>query len=259
MKNLNKLNIPNLRANKSLLNIISKNITAKDIKVNSISTETHIAHDPTFNTKEQANFDKEFKTTHSSEKFLGKIKIWGKAPFDLGLFDTNKDTELGRYAWNTNGGYINSISRILYRSKVFQNRAILRFFMKRFDHRYTMEINKAEEPPKLTSNSIFIYKDSTNSTINRRGLERIFVFMLLTQAWNLPSAMMYLFLAFYFNLLQKNVTLARSMVKRLDLLPESEQLHIMKVGLFGFPRSELVNIKDLVKIEKEDDLSCKIG
>lgn len=259
MKTFNRVKFLNLRKNKSFLTILSKNITSRDIKINNISTDTHIAHDPTFNPKEQANFDKEFKPTHPSDIFLEKIKIWGKAPSNLGLIDTNKDTELGRYAWNSNGGYVNSLSNILFRSKVFQNRTVMRFFMKRFDHRFTMEVNKAEEPPKISSNSVFIYRDPTNSTANRRGLERLFVFMLITQAWNLPSALMYLYLAFYFNLLQKNLTLSRCMVKRMDLLPESEQLHVMKIGLFGFPRSELVDIKDLVKIEKEDDLSCKIN
>ena len=39
----------------------------------------------------------------------------------------------------------------------------------------------------------------------------------------------------------------------MDLIPETEQIHILKIGLFGFPRSVLVNIKDLVKIDKEED------
>jgi len=258
MKTFNRTKLVFSRKNNSLINILSKKITAKDIKINSVSIDTHIAHDPTFNPKEQANFDKEFRPTHPTDIKLEKIKVWGKAPVNLGLIDTDKDTELGKYSWNSNGGYINSLSKILYRSKVFQNRAVLRFFMRRFDHRFTMEVNKSEEPPKISPNSVFLYKDPTNATLNRRGMERIFVFMLLSQAWNLPSAIMYLFLAFYFQLLQKNVSLSKCMVKRLDLLPESEQLHVMKVGMFGFPRSELVNIKDLVKIEKEDDLSCKI-
>ena len=131
--------------------------------------------------------------------------------------------------------------------------------MKTFDHRFAMEINKAEEPPKLTTNSIFLYKDSTNATLTRRGMERLIIFAVLTQAFNIPTAVMYLFVAFYFNLLQKNLTLSKVMVKRLDLLPESEQIHLMKIGLFGFPRSELMSIKDLVKVEKEDDLSCKFN
>jgi len=258
MKTINQAKLAFSKKNNALLQTVFKKISAKDIKINNISIETHVAHDPTFNPKEQANFDKEYKATHPTDIKLEKFRLWGKAPLNLGLIDTNKDTELGRYAWNSNGGYINSIAKVLYRSKVFQSRAVMRFFMRRFDHRFTMEVNKAEEPPKISTNSVFIYKDPTNTTMTRRGMERVFVFMLISQAWNLPSAVMYLFLAFYFQLLQKNVSLTRCMVKRLDLIPETEQLHVMKIGLFGFPRSDLVNIKDLIKIDKEEDLSCNL-
>lgn len=34
----------------------------------------------------------------------------------------------------------------------------------------------------------------------------------------------------------------------MDLIPETEQIHFIKVGMFGLPRSVLVNIKDLQKI-----------
>ena len=43
------------------------------------------------------------------------------------------------------------------------------------------------------------------------------------------------------------------MAFRMDLLPEREQLHIIKIGPFGFQRSILVNIKDLEKIHFEED------
>ena len=39
----------------------------------------------------------------------------------------------------------------------------------------------------------------------------------------------------------------------MDLLPETEQLHIIKIGTFGFPRSVLSNVKDLIKIEVDED------
>ena len=45
------------------------------------------------------------------------------------------------------------------------------------------------------------------------------------------------------------------MVVRMDLIPETEQIHFIKVGLFGFPRSCLVNIKDLEKIPFIHDLT----
>ena len=47
------------------------------------------------------------------------------------------------------------------------------------------------------------------------------------------------------------------MVFRMDLLPETEQIHILKIGMFGLPRSIVVNISDLVKITKEQDTRSK--
>lgn len=43
------------------------------------------------------------------------------------------------------------------------------------------------------------------------------------------------------------------MVFRMDLIPETEQIHFLKIGLFGLPKSIVVNISDLVKINKEND------
>lgn len=39
----------------------------------------------------------------------------------------------------------------------------------------------------------------------------------------------------------------------MDLLPETEQIHFLKIGLYGLPKSVVVNISDLVKITKEQD------
>lgn len=39
----------------------------------------------------------------------------------------------------------------------------------------------------------------------------------------------------------------------MDLIPETEQIHFIKVGQFGFQRSILVNISDLEKIDFEQD------
>ena len=258
MKNFIKTINKNTKSNNSFIKTINKNITAKDVKINNTSTSYDFAHDPTFHPEEKENFRKEYINTHPSDIKLEKFKIWGKAPYELGLFDENRDPEIKRFAWNSNG-FINPISKILYRSKILQSEKILRFFMKNFNHRFAMDINKAEEPPKLTTNSIFLYKDSTNTTLTRRGMERLVLFMVLVQAFNLPAALFYIYIAWYLNLLQKNVTLSRIMVKRMDLLPENEQIHLMKIGLFGFPRSELMNISDLIKVEKEEELSCNFN
>ena len=43
-------------------------------------------------------------------------------------------------------------------------------------------------------------------------------------------------------------------VFRMDLLPETEQLHFVKIGIFGFPRSVIANVKDVVKIDMDEDV-----
>jgi hypothetical protein len=40
----------------------------------------------------------------------------------------------------------------------------------------------------------------------------------------------------------------------MDLLPETEQIHFMKVGIFGFPRSVVSHIKDIEKIDMDEDV-----
>ena len=42
----------------------------------------------------------------------------------------------------------------------------------------------------------------------------------------------------------------------MDLLPETEQIHFLKIVMFGLPRSIVVNVSDLVKIPKEQDNLC---
>ena len=125
--------------------------------------------------------------------------------------------------------------------------------MNRFDHRHTMELNKAEEQPKITPNSVFLFRDNSNTIQNRRIAERLAVLLVISQAWNVPTALCYFGIAYVLHIYQKTYASSLSMVKRMDLIPETEQIHILKIGLFGFPRSVLVNIKDLVKIDKEED------
>jgi hypothetical protein len=125
--------------------------------------------------------------------------------------------------------------------------------MNRFDHRHTIDINKAEEQPRITPNSVFLFRDNSNSIQNRRIAERLAVLLVISQAWNVPTALCYFGVAYALHVYQKTYASSLSMVKRMDLIPETEQIHVLKIGLFGFPRSVLVNIKDLVKINKEQD------
>ncbi len=75
----------------------------------------------------------------------------------------------------------------------------MNLFIRFFEHRYAMDINKAEEQPRIATNSIFLYRDPSNYYIQRRSAERYLVFMIFVQAWNFPTALMYMFVAYYFN------------------------------------------------------------
>lgn len=238
----------------SLQKTALKLISNKDISMNEPDINFKLKYDPL---KDPKKYKKEFLMTHSFEKFTTKFSSWFTAPYYIRMWDTDKDTELGKYQWNCNGSYPNRLANILFRSESLQTKGIMKYFTKRYDTRATLELNKAEEPPKITTNSVFLYKDPSNYLINRRSAERLAVFLLLSQAWTAPAALMYLFLAYYFNLYQKSVSSSMCMVVRMDLLPATEQLHITKIGIFGFPKSVLVNVKDLIKIEKEEDHLCK--
>jgi hypothetical protein len=247
-----KLHSISSRTFKTLHNKHIKFITTSDIIKDNPELSSKLKYDPI---KEPEKFEKEFGLHHWLYKYTEGIKLWFMAPFDFKIWNTDKDTELNRYSWNVNA-YPNSLSNILMRNKFLQTSYVANYFMRLFDHRSAMEVNKAEEPPKINSNSVFLYKDTTNTVINRRSVERFTVFMMLTMAWNVPSLIMYGFLACYFQLLQKNYFTSVRMVLRMDLLPETEQLHVVKCGAFGLPYSVLINIKDLVKIDKEEDLLC---
>jgi hypothetical protein len=249
-----QLNSISFRGIKTLYNNSIRSITTSDIIRDNKEISQKEKYDPL---KEPEKFEKEFTPKHWLYKYTEGIKLWFMAPFHFKIWHTDKDTELGRYAFNCNA-YANNLSNILLRNKFLQRSSVMNFFILQFDHRFAMDVNKAEEPPKITTNSVFLYKDTTNSVINRRSVERFSVFMMLTMAWNIPSLIMYGFLACYFQLLQKNYFTSVRMVLRMDLIPETEQLHVIKCGAFGIPYSVLINVRDLVKIEKEEDLLCKI-
>lgn len=249
---LNKLRRTSV-CNQQFLKNTFRYITTKDINANEPDIKYSLKYDPI---KQPEQYSKEYLPTHWLAKYTSRLAGWVTIPYVIRIFDTDKDTELGKYKWNCNGGFPNRLANILYRSESLQTRAVMRYFVKRYEHRHTLELNKAEEHPKITPNSVYLYRDPSNSIVNKRSAERFTVILLLTQAWTIPAAIMYMFLAYYFNLFQKTIATSWSLVTRMDLLPETEQLHVVKIGMFGFPRSVLVNVKDLIKIEKEEDHVC---
>lgn len=235
------------------INTPVRNISREDVIKRNPEIDLKLKYD--INKNPEA-FKKEYLLTHWLSKYTSAAQLWYQAPFRLRIWSTDKDTELGRFSWNSNGALNNTLAKIFSRNEKLQTKEMIEFFINNFDHRQTIDMCRAEEPPKVTPNSVFLYKDTTNSVVNRRGTERFALFMVLTMAWNFSTLFMYGFIAWYFQLLSKNLAVAQNLVVRMDLIPETEQLHIVKIGLWGFPRSIIVNIKDLVKIEKEEDTIC---
>jgi hypothetical protein len=238
---------------KKLFNLTHRSITRSDLFQSNPQEDIHLKYDPIKNPKNQKKFEKEFTHGHWLNKWTRKVSDFFYAPFEMKYLEIDKDTELGKYQWNSNGAYQNRLSNILYRSEVLQNRYVMRFFMRFFEHRHALEMNRAEAPPQISPNSVFLYRDSSNSIVNRRAAERFGFFLLLTMAFNVPTALMYIYIAYYFHVLQKNYYTSQAMVYRMDLLPETEQLHVLKIGGMGFTYSELINIKDLIKIERDEE------
>jgi hypothetical protein len=91
-----------------------KNIHFTDNKVD-MHVKNDFLKDPT-----PENFDKFKKDqfpTHWINDYLPKFGKFITTGDALKVFDTEKDSELGRFKWNSNGCYPNRLSNILYRSK----------------------------------------------------------------------------------------------------------------------------------------------
>ena len=252
-----------LKVNIAALRKLNKRTTLFLNTHKGISTKDIIDKAPIYNIKAKYNyakepekFEKEYMNTHWLAKYTDKIILWFKAPFNLKIWNTDKDPELGRFTWNTNA-YKNNLSNILYRNEKLQSRQLMNFMVKNFDHRFALSVNKAEEPPRITTNSVFLYRDSTYAVVNRRSVERFALLMVLSMAWNPSTLVMYTFLGMYFQILNRNYFASLCTVFRMDLLPETEQIHVTKIGPMGFPYSVIVNVKDLVKIDKDEDHLCK--
>jgi hypothetical protein len=140
-----------------------KNIQSKDVLERNTVFNVKGKFDPS---KNPAEFQKEFGNTHWLAVYLDKVWLWYRAPFRLRIWNTDKDTELGRFSWDTNA-YSNSLSNILYRNEKLQSRSLMNFMVNRLDHRSSLEVNKAEEPPKISPNSVFLYRDSSYKIVNK--------------------------------------------------------------------------------------------
>lgn len=245
-----KFNLKSVR--KLLFKNPTKYISTTEINKQNKHFKNSLKYDPNTQPEE---FEKEYLEHHWLSKLKNKVLSVLHIGFITRFFQHDKDAEIGRYSWRSSG-YRNTLANILYRSESLQKRSLMRLYINRFEHRYAIEVNKAEEPPKISPNSVFLYKDPHNRIINKRAFERYSVFLLLSLAWNMPTFLMYALMAFHVQLIQKVLATSVSMVIRMDLIPESEQLHVVKVGYGGFPKNYSVSVKDLVKISKEEENVC---
>jgi hypothetical protein len=66
-----------------------------------------------------SKFEKEYFPTHWLHKHLPRPDRWITTGEQVKVFDFDKDSELGRYSWNSNGCYSNRIANLFYRSPAY--------------------------------------------------------------------------------------------------------------------------------------------
>ena len=152
---------------------------------------------------EPEKFKKLYGENHPHSKYVEPFSKMIYSGFYIGWFNMDRDTDLETARWDCNGAYPNKIANVLYRSKSLKSKFLTNFFCKRVDSSNSIEYNIAEPQPQITSNSVFIFKDTENANyfINRRSLERLFAVFLIAQGVNLTGAIMYIYLGIYFGLI----------------------------------------------------------
>lgn len=143
---------------------------------------------------------KKYDSVHPRSKWIIPFRTFAYTGFRIGWFNHEKDNDLGSARFDTNGAHKNSISNLLFRSKILQSNFIQRFFAKRLTKSNVFELNKAEPQPQITTNSVFLYKDNSSYFINRRSFERLFLAFILAQGVTLVGALMYAYIGIYFAL-----------------------------------------------------------
>jgi len=187
----------NVLSKKSLIHFSKMRITSAEIRSQiEISSKTHYNK---FTQPEEYN--KEFKNQHKNGQIYHWLLKWFSQPFKMGWFNTGRDTDTGNARYNCGGAYPNKISSIIYRTKCLQSPFLMNFAMRFLDRRNTIERARYENQPGITTNSVFLYKNSSNYLLNRRGLERLLLIFFLAQGLNFSGVILYLGIASYFCLL----------------------------------------------------------
>lgn len=149
-------------------------------------------------------FFKEYGNKHASfwRKYCKPFNDLGYSGFRIGWFNTERDSELGAGRWNCNGVYPNKLSNILFRSKTLQTTRVLDLYIRLFgNRRHGLSYNIAEKQPGITTNSVFLYKDTSNFFVNRRGFERLFLSFFLVGGLNFSGVLLYLYIGWFFSVI----------------------------------------------------------
>jgi hypothetical protein len=187
----------NLKSKAKVNKIISCNITTSDIK-----SQIEVSNKALFNPYLQPEeFEKAFTYKHKNGKYIEWAKKWATKPITIGWWNVDKDIEQGSARFNCGGAYPNKLSNLFYRSKALQSPFIMKLAMRFLDRRTEVEGNVAEQQPKISSNSVFVYRDPSNYFINRRGAERLALAFLIVQGVNLSGLFMYAFLGVWFGVI----------------------------------------------------------
>lgn len=93
-------------------------IITKRVHTDNPEIHTHVKYDILNNPTNEnlEGFKKEYLPTHWLHQYLPRPDKYLTSGDQMRVFDFDKDVEIGRYAWNSNGCYTNRIANILYRS-----------------------------------------------------------------------------------------------------------------------------------------------
>ena len=149
---------------------------------------------------QEEEYDKEFIGAHKNHKYTIPFQKFCFKPFELGWFNSYRDTDTGNARYNATAAYPNKLSNVLLRTEFLQSRTIMKLAMKFLDSRGVLYNQVAEPHPNITTNSVFLYSDPSNYINTRRGLERLFLFFILAKGLNFSGVLLYSFIITYLGL-----------------------------------------------------------
>lgn len=180
--------------NRHILTSIQKfGITTYQIK-SKCEPEIRILFNPI---TEKAKFDEAFRNRTKFANLEIFIKDWINAPIYFGWWNVDRDVAQGSARYICGGAYPNKIADVLFRSKVLQLPLFKNLAMKFLNRRAAIEYSRYEEQPKITTNSVFLYKNNSNYFINRRSFERFFICFYLIQGVNFSGFFFYMGFLFF--------------------------------------------------------------